>query len=90
MKMVIKVVEATPHERVGLQVNASGISLTMDIESLLDISPVDNGTKSKLNWKTQVTKRTGLISLVGASLIQGAAESVIKEGWEKLRARVET
>ena len=61
----------------------------MDIEARLKIEPLDGGAKSKLIYEAQVMQRTGLVSAVPAGLIAGAAEKTIKDGWERLRARVE-
>lgn len=86
MKLNIVLTEVQADTTVKMEVKSSGIGLSMEIESTLELSPLDG--KTILRWTTQVTSRTGLISLVGASLIQGAAEKTIKEGWEKLRSRV--
>ena len=88
MKLTIHLAETTPDESIVMKVNASGIGLTMDIESRLYLTALD-GSQTRLAWQTQVTNRTGLILLVGPSLIQGAAEKTIREGWQKLRGRVE-
>lgn len=89
LKSRIHVAEAVPHERVRITVSASGIGMGMEIESRLRIEPLDGGTRSKLIWEAQVMNRTGLVSAVPAGLIAGAADKTVKDGWTKLRARVE-
>lgn len=89
LKATIKLAEAVANERVVLAVAASGIGMGMKIESRLRIEPLDGGAKSKLLYEAQVMERTGLVSAVPAGLIHGAAEKTIREGWDKLRARVE-
>jgi len=89
LKSKIHVAEAVPHERVKIIVTATGIGMGMEIEARLKIEPVDGGAKSKLIWEAQVMSRTGLASAVPAGLIMGAADKTVKEGWEKLRGRVE-
>ena len=89
MKSRIQVAEAVAHERVRITVNASGIGMGMEIEARLRIEPADGGAKSKLIWEAQVMSRSGLVSAVPAGLIAGAADKTVKDGWEKLRARVE-
>jgi carbon monoxide dehydrogenase subunit G len=90
MKLTIALTDITPETSMKMLVKCSGIGLTMDIESMLELSPLENGARTKLAWQTQVMNRTGLISLVGSSLIQGAAEKTIRDGWGKLKARVES
>jgi carbon monoxide dehydrogenase subunit G len=89
MKTRIHLAETTPDQRVVMKVSASGIGMGMEIESRLNILPEDGGAASTLDWEAAVVGRSGLLSLVGPSLIQGAAEKTIRDGWEKLRARVE-
>lgn len=89
LKATIRLAESVASERVLLAVQASGIGMGMKIESRLTIEPVDGGAKSRLRYEAQVMERTGLVSAVPAGLIHGAAEKTIRDGWEKLRARVE-
>lgn len=89
LKSRIRIVESTPGERVKIAVSASGIGMAMEIEARLKIEPLDGGAKSKLLYEAQVMNRTGLVSAVPAGLITGAAEKTIRDGWEKLRKRVE-
>ena len=89
MKLNIRLAETTPERFVHMSVKATGIGLTMDIEARLNLLPLDEGARTKLQWQAQVTRRTGLIALVGASLIQGAAEKTLRDGWEKVRGKVE-
>lgn len=88
MKLSIHLVKVLPDEEIVMKVNAAGIGLTMEIETNLRLEAIES-LKTRLVWRTQVVNRTGLISLVGASLIQGAAEKTIRDGWTKLRERLE-
>jgi carbon monoxide dehydrogenase subunit G len=90
LKSTIRIEEATPNERVRVSITSSGIGMGMDIEARLQIEPLDGGAKSKLIYEAQVMQRTGLVSAVPAGLIAGAADRTIKDGWAKLRTRVET
>lgn len=90
LKCKIHLAETRPSEFVKIAVTASGIGMGMEIESRLNIVPVDGGAKSKLVYEAQVMSRSGLVSAVPSGLIQGAADKTIKEGWDKLRQRVES
>ncbi|MDW8263572.1 MAG: SRPBCC domain-containing protein [Phycisphaerales bacterium] len=89
LKSRICLLEARPQEHVRLSVSATGIGMGMEIDARLTIQPHEQGRKSRLLWEAQVTSRSGLISAVPAGLILGAAEKTVREGWEKLRRRVE-
>ncbi|HRK32292.1 MAG TPA: SRPBCC domain-containing protein [Tepidisphaeraceae bacterium] len=89
MKSKIHVAEAVQNEKIRITVTATGIGMGMEIESRLKLEPLEDGAKTRLIWEAQVMNRTGLVSAVPAGLIAGAADKTVKDGWEKLRARVE-
>lgn len=88
LKLTITLVEGTPHTQAKHRIAASGIGLGMDIDTVLDLSPAEKGTR--LDWQINILKRSGLLALVGSGLIQGAAEKTVKEGWDSLRKQVES
>jgi carbon monoxide dehydrogenase subunit G len=90
MKTTITLVETVPVERVLMNVAAAGIGMAMNVEARLKIIPDDGGSKSILDWEVEVTQRSGLLSLVSAGLIQGAAEKTVNDGWNKLQKRLES
>lgn len=89
LKSKIHVAEAHPNERVRITVTASGIGMGMEIEARLQLHPHDGGAKTRLQYEAQVMSRSGLVSAVPAGLITGAADKTLKDGWDKLRSRVE-
>jgi carbon monoxide dehydrogenase subunit G len=88
LKCTIRLAELDPGKALTMQIASSGIGMAMDVVSKLRLEPADGGAATTLNWSAEVTRRSGLIALVGKSLIQAAAEKTIKDGWEKLRARL--
>lgn len=70
-----------------MRVKADGLGVGMQTESHLKVT--GTGAESKVDWTAQVTEMRGLISLVGSSLIKGAAEKTVKDGFAALRRELE-
>jgi carbon monoxide dehydrogenase subunit G len=86
MNLAISLGETAPPERAAMNVTASGIGVSMDVVSQLDISP--EGAGSRLKWSARVDKRKGLISAVSPTLIKGAADQVIRHAWQQVRQQL--
>lgn len=69
-----------------MKVQAEGLGVGMTTESRLAVVPDAEGTKVK--WNAQVNEMRGLISLVGPSLIRGAAEKTVRDGFDALRKQL--
>lgn len=69
---------ATPPTAATLQVASKGIGTTVKVSASFTIAATPTG--SELNWQATVTELGGLLKLVPASLLKGAANKVI-EGW---------
>ena len=60
--------------------------MQIDLESQLTLSEAGEGTK--LTWSSETTKLKGLVATLSKGLIQGAAEKVIGDTWQKIRAEL--
>ncbi len=58
---------------------SKGIGSSSEVETTLTLSPHEAGTK--VLWRSQVKVLGGLLKLVPAGLIRGAAQRVIEDGW---------
>lgn len=67
---------------------SKGIGTNSEVETALTLSPCEQGTK--VQWRSEVKTLGGLLKMVPAGLIRGAAQKVIEDGWlgvaEKLSA----
>lgn len=86
MKMTLD--QTTPGRDATMRVNADGVGTGLTIESKVSVAP--EGTGSAIDWRADVVELRGLIKAVGPTLIKAAADKVVKDGFAKLRARVET
>jgi carbon monoxide dehydrogenase subunit G len=87
VKATMRLTEATPTSRTVMQIDSSGIGMTLNLEAAMNIVP--DGDKSKVQWTGRVTSYSGLVKLAPAALVRGAADKVIKDGWNELRKQIE-
>jgi carbon monoxide dehydrogenase subunit G len=84
---VIERVEALAPERVVWDVVSRGIGSSSAVRAVLEIVPEQAG--SRVIWVIEVRSLGGLLKLVPAGLIQGAAQKVVGDAWAALAARLE-
>ncbi len=87
LKMTIALDKTEPGRAAAMSVNADGIGVGMKMESRFTVEP--DGGGSLVKWEAQVTEMRGLIKAVGSTLIRAAADRVVRDGFARLRARVE-
>ena len=79
---------APPFGSVILQIDSSGIGMTLNLQADMNIVPEGDG-RSKVQWSGRVTTYSGLVKLAPAALVRGAADKVVKDGWNELRKQIE-
>ena len=87
VKATMKLTEAVPTTKTVMTIDSSGIGMTLNLEAVMNIVP--EGDKSKVQWTGRVTTYSGLVKLAPAALVRGAADKVIKDGWNELRKQIE-
>lgn len=92
VKATMRLTEQTPpappaNGRAVMQIDSSGIGMTLNLEAAMNI--VSDGAKTKIQWTGRVTNYSGLVKLAPAALVRGAADKVIKDGWEQIRKQIE-
>jgi carbon monoxide dehydrogenase subunit G len=86
MKLTLTITRASPDTAVDMHITSQGIGAAMDIDCRMRIQG-DNGT-SRIAWEAQINQLSGLIAAVSPALIRSAADKVICDGWEALRAEL--
>ena len=61
---------------------SKGIGSSSEVQATLTIA--ESGTGSRVHWVAEVTNLGGLLKLVPAGLIRGAAEKVINDAWARI------
>ena len=87
LKMEITITPTDPPRRAEMCVSARGIGAVMQIVSRMDLEPQDEGTR--LVWTARLEKATGLVATVSPTLIQAAAQQVLRNSWSSIRQQLE-
>jgi carbon monoxide dehydrogenase subunit G len=61
---------------------SKGIGSSSEVQATLAVS--ENGAGSRVHWVAEVTSLGGLLKMVPAGLIRGAAEKVINDAWDRI------
>ena len=61
---------------------SKGIGSTSEVQATLTVA--ENGTGSRVHWIAEVTSLGGLLKMVPAGLIRGAAEKVVNDAWDRI------
>jgi carbon monoxide dehydrogenase subunit G len=85
LDVTMRVVEkAEPNARVQLM--SKGIGSSSEVEATLALTPTEAGTR--VHWAAEVKSLGGLLKMVPAGLIRGAAEKVINDAWDRVAAKL--
>jgi carbon monoxide dehydrogenase subunit G len=85
LEITLQVVEADTPSLVRVRAHGKGIGSSNDVEAVLNLTPQDGTTR--VHWTADVTNLGGLLKAVPHGLIRGAAQKVIAETWEAVRAQ---
>lgn len=86
LRLTIKLSDLRPPESATMHVAGQGIGASLEVSSSFSIEPSASGTR--LRWTAHVERTGGLMATVPAGLMKGAAEQVIRQGWQKVRERL--
>ena len=64
------------------QLLSKGIGSSSEVRATLAVS--ENGAGSRVHWLAEVMSLGGLLKMVPAGLIRGAAEKVINDAWDRI------
>jgi carbon monoxide dehydrogenase subunit G len=78
----MEVVDANAPSSARVLLQSKGIGSSADVEATLAFAPEGAGTK--VHWVAEVKSLGGLLKLVPAGLIRGAAEKVVNDAWERV------
>jgi carbon monoxide dehydrogenase subunit G len=80
------VVDAVAPSSARYVVASKGIGSTADVEATIALSPQANG--SHVRWTAEVKTLGGLLKMVPAGLIRGAAQKVVNDAWAAVEAKL--
>lgn len=90
MKMTISIADVNASARTAtMHISSSGIGASMKVRCHLKAEPAAQ-VGSIVKWQATVDELGGLLRAVSPALIRGAADKVIRDGWNAVRQHVET
>lgn len=86
MRLAIKLTDLVRPGSATMRVTAEGIGASMQVVSVLAIEPAEGG--SRMKWTARIERMGGLLATVPGGLVKGAADQVIRQGWQQVRQRL--
>jgi carbon monoxide dehydrogenase subunit G len=86
MRVMISLADLQPPTAAAMNVTAEGIGVSMRVASTLGIAA--EGTGSKLTWEARIEEIKGLAAALSPGLIKAAADQVIRNAWQQVRAQL--
>ena len=87
LDVTLRVVDAVAPASLRVVQASKGIGSSADVEATLALSDHAGGTR--VHWTAEVKSLGGLLKLVPAGLIRGAAEKVINDAWDRLTRQLQ-
>ena len=88
LKQSFEVLEHSPHDLVVIGVEAKGIGNKFGVKSTLNLAPHESNS-TRLDWEAEIVHMSGLVAAVGTTIIRAAADQVIKQGFDAMRAAIQ-
>ncbi|HEX4130513.1 MAG TPA: carbon monoxide dehydrogenase subunit G [Pirellulales bacterium] len=88
LKLTLTVADVVPPTSATMHVEGQGIGMGMTVDSRLRLGPEPGGTK--LAWAAEVSQLKGLVATISAALITAAADQIVRNAWQQVRAKVES
>ena len=82
LEVKLDIVEADAPTQARVRLASKGIGSSSEVEATLALSEADGGTL--VRWAAEVKSLGGLLKLVPSGLIQGAAQKVINDAWNRI------
>jgi carbon monoxide dehydrogenase subunit G len=84
----LKVVDAVAPGSARMVIHGKGIGSSSHVEATLALAPQGSGTR--VHWVAEIKELGGLLKMVPAGLIRGAAEKVVNDAWAAVVTRLAT
>jgi carbon monoxide dehydrogenase subunit G len=85
LDVTLRVVDAVePAAR--YEIASKGIGSTADVEATVALAP--EGTGTRVRWMAEIKTLGGLLKMVPAGLIRGAAQKVVNDAWSAAEAKL--
>jgi carbon monoxide dehydrogenase subunit G len=86
LEVRLDVVDRAAPKTARILLQSKGIGSSSSVEATLVVSPQGEG--ARVHWSAEVTELGGLLKMVPAGLIRGAAQKVVEDAWTAVEARM--
>jgi carbon monoxide dehydrogenase subunit G len=86
LRLTISLSDLEPPRAAMMHIAGQGIGAAIEVASSLAIEP--EGSGSRLRWTARIERTGGLMATVPAGLMKGAADQIIRQGWQQVRAKL--
>jgi carbon monoxide dehydrogenase subunit G len=86
LDVTLRVVDAVAPSAARYVIASKGIGSSADVEATVALAP--EGTGTHVRWTAEVKTLGGLLKMVPAGLIRGAAQKVVSDAWAAVEAKL--
>src|SRR5205085_2507237 len=86
LEVTMEILERQKLESARFRLTSKGVGTSSVVESTLKLTA--DGTGTKVGWTAEVTQLGGLLKMVPAGLIRGAAHKVIEDVWDGIATKL--
>ena len=86
LEATLRVLDAVAPTAARYTIANKGIGSSADVEAMVALAP--EGTGTRVRWTAEVKALGGLLKLVPAGLIRGAAQKVVNDAWSAVEAKL--
>jgi carbon monoxide dehydrogenase subunit G len=86
LDVTLHVVDAVEPSAARYAVASKGIGSSADVEATVALAPEGAGTR--VRWTAEIKTLGGLLKMVPAGLIRGAAQKVVNDAWSAVEAKL--
>lgn len=86
LEVTLNVVDAVEPESARYVIASKGIGSSADVEATIALAAHEAGTR--VHWTAEVKTLGGLLKMVPAGLVRGAAQKVIQDAWSAAEAKL--
>jgi carbon monoxide dehydrogenase subunit G len=86
LEVTLEVADAAAPTAARVLMSSKGIGTSADVEAAFTLAPEGAGTR--VHWTAEVKALGGLLKMVPAGLIRGAAEKVVGDVWDAVGKRL--
>lgn len=86
LEVTLRVVDAVAPTAARYLLVSKGIGSSSDVEATIALAP--EGTGTRVHWTAEVKALGGLLKMVPAGLVRGAAQKVVHDAWAAVEAKL--